>query len=218
MKKWERHFDDFVFGDLKYQHVKSQKIIEWEDHVFQLLENDFANEVLKLGIFDPIEFSEKTVKDTVLFILITLYLEIPYTFKMFDLSNNTKKFYKKVKGIRTEIVKELNHVNRHIHKFRITMRDLYQKLQQLKFPEVRERVDNLIDNFLESSKEITDLLDNDIAIVYNIGDSLSYFRLQFQTRKLHSKTGIRDLALKYITLSLQICCSTLPKSYKKIVY
>jgi len=213
-------FDD-MFGNVCYKYEKPHNIKEWEDHIFSLLDSKFYQKI-DVTMFDKLELSDSIepskrdsfYQDLVLFILLTLYFEIPYTFLLKDKYDYYQDYYKQKRKKTSELVKDIQEIQGRI-------KELVPSLKRINLSDrntTKEHINNLLLNYQNNSDEISHLLSNTSNTVYILDNKFTYDLLVLKSRKLKSKTGIRDLSLRYIMLILQMSFFNVSRPLYEVAY
>ena len=205
-----------MFDDISYNYEKPHNIKEWEDHIFSLLDSKFYQKI-DISIFDKLVLSESIepskrdsfYQDLVLFILLTLYLEIPYTFMLKDKYDYYQDYYKQKRKKTSKLIKDIQAIQERI-------KELIPSLSDHKT--TKEHINNLLQNYQNNSDEISHLLSNTSFNLYNMYNESTYDSLILKSRKLKSKTGIRDLSLRYIILILQMSFFNVSRPLYEVAY
>ena len=142
-------YKDTCYKTKEYQKIQTKKVW-WQDHILQLLQD---KNTYKIILFKDRDIKENN--DMILFILISLYFEIPIAYEFHHMYHKLKELDKEYLTKRNKAMAHLKNVRQEIeNKYSLEM---YSKKE----------------NFLFS-------------------------------RELDSKTGIRNLCMRYIVLCMQI--------------
>ena len=208
--EWEKHFTKFI----------NQKTLYKEFMCF--FENNY-----------DLKNRETVVSDLVLFLLIVLYFEIPFVYMYhFDTQENVKEGNKLEKEKKRFIIRLQDSLN-DIDKYRMFIY-ANQKHKDYKYnDEAHFHTEKIINNYKDSLKDVIQNLrefENKYSLeMYGKKENFLF------SRELDSKTGIRNLCMRYIVLCMQIVgiykanrdtyqfiydflYRVLPKEYQKDMY
>ena len=231
-----------MFDDISYNYEKPHNIKEWEDHIFSLLDSKFYQKI-DISIFDKLVLSESIepskrdsfYQDLVLFILllVVFYFEIPFVYCAYCFNQEYAPKSRALEKEKDRFTETLQKVLDDIDKYRIFVY-ANQKQKDYKYnDEAHFHTEKMINNYKDSLKDV----------IQNLREFENKYSLEMYSKKenflfsreLDSKTGIRNLCMRYIVLCMQIVgiykanrdtyqfiydflYRVLPKEYKKDMY
>ena len=201
-------YKDTYYKTKEYQEIQTKKEW-WQDHILQLLQDQ---NTYKIILFKDRDIKENN--DMILFILISLYFEIPIAYEFHHLYYKQLELNREYLEKRDKTAKYLKNIKKEMEdniysyfNLLCTTQEGQEKIEpplQLTF----NRMFNAIDTTIDTINTYNLFSTND---VYYWGNSL-------WTRNLTDKTGLRQLVLRYSALLQDLMYHGKYKNYNKSSY
>lgn len=202
-----------------YQHSDYEKIKAWKRHILKLIKNP---ETYKMGIKfvdDKTNLSENSKEfshDFILFVLIVLYCEIPYNITAYHWVYGNQKLIRKRDKEKTKLIKDIREICKQVYNFLPDMQSMstydFHSPQSKK---VAENLKSLFDTFQQQAQDFTAILEKPLRYRYVTNFKYEKRLNNLLSREMTSKTGIRNLTLRYVFF----CFDLKPKNLMyEIVY
>ena len=192
----------------EYQEIQTKKVW-WQNHILQLLQDQ---NTYKIILFKDRDIKENN--DMILFILISLYFEIPIAYEFHHLYYKQLELNREYLEKRDKTAKYLKNVKKemedNIYSY-FNLLCITQEGQEEIEPPLQltfNRMFNAIDTTIDTINTYNLFSTND---VYYWGNSL-------WTRNLTDKTGLRQLVLRYSALLQDLMYHSKYKNYNKSSY